>query len=477
MSMDLHRNKREILSDPVTAYSSYRPNAEKTEIATLNELWQQAQSLQQQHKEIKASSKKLSRKIGVAKRNNESVDQLVSFMHELSARLKTVKSDLAAIESQILDYFRAENGIIDQAGNASSKRSGRSYRLIQSDISDVSIMPLGDDSAEWNSYVSDNSAATIYHRAEWKELVEKSYGLESHYLLARYPNNNIAGILPLIRLKSLLFGDYLVSLPYFMCAGAVADHPSIELKLMQAVSAYAAGEGIDHIEYRDAISHPDFPVRTDKVNMVLQLPDSPDKLWKRFTPKLRSQIRRPQRENPQISFGRLENLDDFYTVYARNMRDLGSPVHSKKLIRNILQSFPENSWIVVLHLDDKPVGGGLLLQHAGKIDIPLASTIRDFNPIGINMLMYWEILKFSISKGCTQFDFGRSSKDSGTYRFKQQWGAKPHQLYVHYWLKSGNEMPSLNPSNPKYAAAINVWKHLPVSLTKWIGPPIVKALP
>jgi FemAB-related protein (PEP-CTERM system-associated) len=262
-----------------------------------------------------------------------------------------------------------------------------------------------------------------------------------------------------------------------MCAGAVADHPSIELKLMQAVNVYADGEGIDHIEYRDTISHPDFPVRTDKVNMVLQLPGSPDKLWERFTPKLRSQIRRPQRENPQISFGRFEHLDDFYAVYARNMRDLGSPVHSKKLIRNILQSFPESSWIVVIHLGNEPVGGGLLLHHANKIDIPLASTIRDFNPIGINMLMYWEILKFSVSKGCTQFDFGRSSKDSGTYRFKQQWGAEPHQLYVHYWLKSGNEMPSLNPSNPKYAAAINIWKHLPVSLTKWIGPPIVKALP
>ena len=120
------------------------------------------------------------------------------------------------------------------------------------------------------------------------------------------------------------------------------------------------------------------------------------------------------------------------------MRDLGSPAHSKKFIDNILQTFPENSWIIVIHLDNRPVAAGLLLQHKDKMDIPLASTIRDVNPLGINMLMYWEILKFATDRKCTQFDFGRSSKDSGTYRFKKQWGAEPKQLYIHYWLNKDN---------------------------------------
>lgn len=476
LSTQMQLDKRDILSDPVEAFSRYKPNPDADEIVALDALRQQLQLLQQQHRNIKASTKILSRKIGQAKRNNGPVKQLMTSMHELSTQLKAIKNDITNIENLIIGFFEIDNDN-NPTEVTTPEESGRVYTYTHSDEKDVKVTLLGDELSEWNSYVLNNPAASIYHRSEWKKLVNESYGLDACYYVARYSDQSIAGILPLIRLKSLLFGDYLVSMPYFMRGGAIADHPSVELKLMQAADDHAAGMGIDHIEYRDDISRAELPVRTEKVNMVLQLPDSHEELWKRFTPKLRSQIRRPQRENTQIHIGRNEYLDEFYTVYARNMRDLGSPVHSKKFIGHILDSFPENSWIIVLHLDNKPVATGLLLQHERRVDIPLASTIRDINPFGINMLMYWEVLKFSIDRRCNQFDFGRSSLDSGTYRFKQQWGAKPKQLYLHYWLNNAKEIPSLNPSNPKYTALITIWKHLPVKLTKWLGPRIVKNLP
>lgn len=266
-------------------------------------------------------------------------------------------------------------------------------------------------------------------------------------------------------------------MPYFQRGGAVADHPLIEQKLMQAANDRANQLGVDHIEYRDDIPRKELPVRSNKVNMVLPLPDSIEDLWNNFTPKLRAQIKRPQRAEPQVYIGRNEQLDDFYTVYARNMRDLGSPAHSKQLVEHILNSFPDNSWVIVLRLNNKPVSAGLLLGHGDTMEIPLASTLREANPHSMNMLLYWEVLKIAIERGYTAFDFGRSSKTAGTYRFKQQWGAQPKQLYWHYWLSENVEMPRLNPDNPKYALVINLWKRLPLCITKWLGPRIVRNLP
>ena len=361
--------------------------------------------------------------------------------------------------------------------------SKRHYSATTANVGDVhiSIFDSTNNPAEWNNYISTNSAACIHHRAEWRNILSQSYGHESLYLCARDSNQNIVGILPLIHMKSRLFGNKLVSMPFFQRGGAIADSPLIEQKLIQAASTYGSKLNVDHIEFRDDIPRDHLPepsaVQTHKVNMVLSLPESQDTLWQSFTAKLRAQIRRPQREQPQIFIGGREYLNDFYAVYSRNMRDLGSPVQSKHFIDNILLHFPQNSWLIVIKLQQRPVAAGFLLGFDNTMEIPLASTIREVNPLSMNMLLYWEVLKFAVKQNYSQFDFGRSSKNAGTYRFKQQWGAQPKQLYWHYWLGNSETPPSLNPSNPKYAVIINVWKRLPLMLANLLGPAIVKNLP
>ncbi|MDA3870665.1 MAG: FemAB family PEP-CTERM system-associated protein [Gammaproteobacteria bacterium] len=320
-------------------------------------------------------------------------------------------------------------------------------------------------------------AATIHHLIQWRDILKKSYGIESFYFLARDDRRQVVGVLPLVRLKSRLFGDMLVSMPYFQRGGAIADHPSIETALMQAANEEAARLGIKHIEYRDEIPREALPVQSNKVNMVLTLPDSEAALWNGFTAKLRAQIKRPQQLAPQVLIGGKEYLDDFYKVYCRNMRDLGSPAHSRLLLENMLEAFPGKSWIIVIRMNNIPVSAGFLLGHGDTMEIPLASTIREANPHSMNMLLYWEVLKLAVRQGYNYFDFGRSSKNAGTYRFKQQWGAQPRQLYWHYWLDDKQELPSLNPSNPKYAMIIYIWKRLPIRLTQWLGPLIVRYIP
>ena len=124
-----------------------------------------------------------------------------------------------------------------------------------------------------------------------------------------------------------------------------------------------------------------------------------------------------------------------------------------------------------------PVASGFLIGFKKRLEIPWASSLKEYNKLSPNMLLYWSVLKFAIENGYKQFDFGRSSIESGTYRFKEQWGAKPIQLYWYYWLSNGGKLPELNPHNPKYQTAINIWKRLPLSVTKIIGPRIVKNLP
>jgi serine/alanine adding enzyme len=470
------QEKRKILVDPVRLFNQYHPEASDQETATLRTLALQYNELDKQHKEIKKQTQQLSRMIGNARKNDENTDEFMASMRTCSKHLKVLSADLADTGNRILDYFKFADdtdGTVDKQSNIRE----RTYRFKEKDCPEASISLVDNINSDWNHYVKSNPAASIYHRGEWKELIRKTFGHHGHYFAARNSEGQIIGILPLFRLDSRLFGNFMVSMPYFNYGGAIADHPKIEQQLMQAAAEHAADLGVSHIEYRDDIPRDSLPSRTEKVNMILTLPGSHDALWQAFTPKLRAQIRRPQREKPQVLQGGKEYLKDFYAVFTRNMRDLGTPVYSRDFFGNILASFPDACRILVIRLDNRPVAAGFLIGHRDRLEIPWASTISDVNHLSINMLLYWEVLKYAIDRQFGQFDFGRSSKDASTYRFKRQWGARPLQLYWHYWLKQGEDLPALNPDNPRYALAIKIWRRLPLFITTGLGPLIVRNLP
>jgi len=337
---------------------------------------------------------------------------------------------------------------------------------------------LPEDFAAWDAFVSEDEQSSLYHYSGLLILIKRLFGHDFYCFCARDETSNIIGALPLVRLKSLLFGDYMVSVPYFNYGGAVARDADVEQALMEKAAELGQSLGVSHIEFRDVVSRgADWPVRQDKVAMLLDLPSDPEILWKAIGAKRRSQIKRPEREGVEVLRGRAELLEPFYDVFSRNMRDLGTPVYGKSFFQEILNTFPQNAHIVVVKHGGKPVAAAFLLGFREQMEIPWASSLREVNHIGVNMLLYWEVLKHSIELGFKIFDFGRSSVDSGTFRFKKQWGAQPKQLYWHYWLRDGGDPPQLNPDNPKYRLAINVWQKLPLALTKILGPMLVKNLP
>lgn len=350
-----------------------------------------------------------------------------------------------------------------------SVRDGRSVA--------IAVLDSG-NTESWDAFVDAQPGASLYQSSGWRNVIARVFGHETYYLYAMGVDGKLLGVLPLVRLRSRLFGDYLVSVPYFNYGGALATDETTAQALMEHACELARNLGSQHVEFRDTAKRPgDWAVRTDKVILELELPGSADVLWTALGSKLRAQIKRPTKEGIQVVWGGAELLDDFYQVFARNMRDLGTPVYSVTFFAAILETFRNAASIAVARYQGIPVAAGFLLGYKQRLEIPWAASLRKYNVFGSNMLLYWEVLKKAIEDGYQVFDFGRSSIDSGTYRFKKQWGTRERPLFWHYWIRPGQAMPNLTPNNPRYRLAIRLWQRLPLPIANSIGPFVVKNLP
>jgi serine/alanine adding enzyme len=341
----------------------------------------------------------------------------------------------------------------------------------------------------WDSFVMDTEDGTCYHLSGWKDIFEKTYGHRTYYLFAveheEDAGDKITGILPLILIKSAIFGTFLVSLPIFDHVGICAHSDEAEVSLIEKAIEIAKKKKAKFVEFRQSApiqsnneeKFNKLIVKSHKITLLLDLPISSEELLKSFKAKLRSQIKKPVKEGCKFVAGGLDQLDNFYEVFATNMRDLGTPVNSKSLFKNILEEFPEDSKIGVVLKGREPLAAGFIIGFKEKLQIPWASSLRKFNPLSPNMLLYWGILEYACEKGYRIFDFGRSSPEEGTHKFKEQWGPKALPLYWHYWVADGREKPELNPDNPKFQTFIKIWQNLPLPIANLIGPRIIKYIP
>jgi FemAB-related protein (PEP-CTERM system-associated) len=195
---------------------------------------------------------------------------------------------------------------------------------------------------------------------------------------------------------------------------------------------------------------------------------------KSFKSKLRSQIKKPLKEGLNSKVGGLELLEDFYKVFSINMRDLGSPLHSKEIMRNTLEEFPDTARIVIVHKDNQSLACGLIVGFKNILENPWASALREYSRLSPNMLLYWSMLEYACDNGFSSFDFGRSSPSEGTYKFKEQWGAEPSPLNWHYISLNGRAADAEIDEKSKFEKAIRYWQKLPVPVTRIIGPMIRK---
>jgi serine/alanine adding enzyme len=312
----------------------------------------------------------------------------------------------------------------------------------------------------------------------WLDVLQTGLGHEV-YAVEAIASSGTVGYLPLAFVSSMLFGRFLVSLPYLNTNGVVAQSADVQAELITRAVTLADELDVRYLELRHEapIIHPALNASlTSKVHMRMALPKTGEQLWKGFDSKVRNQVRKGEKGGFTVQWGADELLDGFHDVLAENMRDLGSPVYGKGLFSAILATFPDNAEICLVRDGAKPVAAALLLHGWGITEVPTASSLKQYNPSNVNMLMYHHLLRRAVERSQRVFDFGRSTTDGNTFKFKKQWGAEPHPANWQYALLSG-AVGDMRPDNPRYQRAIRLWQRLPVGLTRRLGPLIVRGIP
>jgi FemAB-related protein (PEP-CTERM system-associated) len=334
--------------------------------------------------------------------------------------------------------------------------------------------------ADWDPFVVGFPGSSIYHLSGWTEIAREVFGHRALFVQSRDSSGALLGVLPVIRQRSWLLGNFATSLAFFNYGGALAADPLVAEQMMTRATEAAEALGCRYLEFRDVQPRTGkWARRTDKVTLRLDLPDSVEALAKGLGSKLRSQVKRVQREGVQCRTGTAALLDDFYAVFAENMRDLGTPVYPKSFFAKILQRFEQHCQLVIIESQGEPWAAAFLVFWRGCAEVPWAACRAKAKPLGANMRLYWELLSLAIGRGCTSFDFGRSTVDSGTDRFKRQWGAEPMPLHWCRWERpgSGGEGSTAEERGKAMHLATAIWQRLPLPVANTLGPLISGALP
>jgi FemAB-related protein (PEP-CTERM system-associated) len=256
------------------------------------------------------------------------------------------------------------------------------------------------DFPAWDRFVERQERASVYHLSIWRRILAEAFG-KRWYLIAAFQDGMIRAGLPLVHMQSRLFGNFLVSMPYFNYGGLLAEDTALAGPVLREAVVLGQQLGARHLELRHLDNHyPQLPVRQEKVSMWLPLPDTTQALMEGFKAKLRSQVRKGEKNNLGVRIGGTELLEDFYTVFVHNMRDLGTPVYGCTLFRLILEAFPTAARVVVVTgAGQRPLAGGFLLGYRDRLEIPWASSLRAYNHLQSNMWLYWNCLRYACEQG------------------------------------------------------------------------------
>jgi len=336
------------------------------------------------------------------------------------------------------------------------------------------------DQNRWDAYVLNHPDSSSYHLFAWKYAVEEAYGHACHYLYGeRF--GQLVGILPLVRIRFPGVVDELVALPYCDVGNCLCDSDRVQDALLQEAFRLRNALNISSMSLRGPLKESALAnsllqgESSGKVRMILKLPSSSVELLASFKSKLRSQIQKAEKNRIGFKWGTLDQLDDLYPVFSRNMHELGSPVHAKKWFRGIMTHYSQRIRVGLATFEAKTVGVGIILLGGQSVSIPWASTLREYNTLGPNMLLYWKFLEFSADNGFDTFDFGRSTEHEGTYRFKKQWGAEPTPL-VWYVPAGITRRKKAHPGKQSTMRKMveTLWRNSPLAVANILGPCVRK---
>lgn len=330
----------------------------------------------------------------------------------------------------------------------------------------------------YETFVFGHPDASFFHRAGWRRVIRKAYGHDCHFRLARR-GGEIVGVLPLVHVKSPLFGKSLVSVGFCVYGGILASDD----EAFQALAADAVDLGaklkVDHLELRSEKPLPlltGWPVKDEMyATFKRTLSDKEDENLKAIPRKKRADVRKGLNSDT-LSVDTNFSLDGFFQIYSESVRNLGTPVFPKTFFAAVRDEFPNDVEISAINGPDGPLSALMTYFFRDQVMPYYGGAVPAARKAHAYDLMYFKLMGRAVERGCNVFDFGRSKRGSGAFDFKTYWGFEPTPLHYAFHLYKGDSLPEVNPNNPKYKLMIDVWRKLPLPVANALGPLIARQL-
>lgn len=342
----------------------------------------------------------------------------------------------------------------------------------------ITISRFTEVDKSWDRFVESHPHGTVGHLSAWGTIAREAYGHECAYLVAE-DGGEIAGVLPLVRISSRLFGRRLVSMPFLDYGGVLADAGrGAETALVDEALCLTRERGAHGLGLRQFHREPlPYPTTDDRVTMLLEL-TTEEAMWQGLSSERRNRIRKGDRLGLTAAWVGDEGLDDFYRVYAVNMRDLGSPVHSRGFFQAMLAALPGTARILLVRdRAGRTVGAAVCLCFRDTIMVPWVSSLREAFALCPNFVLYWEVIRLGCRAGYRVLDLGRSFRSAGTFEFKRQWGGRPHALPWIFLDARPGVAPPVDRDASRFALLVRAWKRLPMPVANVVGPWIRRQVP
>jgi FemAB-related protein (PEP-CTERM system-associated) len=340
------------------------------------------------------------------------------------------------------------------------------------------MKPFESDLAgEWDRFVFEHPGASFFHLTGWKRVIEKTLGYKARYFYCER-DGKIAGIAPLFSISNWMVGRCILSIPLAAYGGIVAEDEEVEQALLDQARQIAVGEGVDYLEVRqrEGLLRDGFHANPLYVTFNTPLFRDAEANRKRLPKDTRYMIRKAEKVGLRVQTG-FDQIGAFYSLFAQSMQRLGTPVFPIRLFQNLIEEFPKHSHLMLVYSGSQPVAGVLSFFFRDTI-LPYYAGATDGAPrLAANNFMYWELIKWAGEQGFRWFDFGRSKKGTGSFAFKSQWNMNVEPLNYQVLLVERATVPNFSPLNPKFEIAIRLWQKLPLPVTKWLGPSIVRLFP
>jgi FemAB-related protein (PEP-CTERM system-associated) len=326
----------------------------------------------------------------------------------------------------------------------------------------------------WNEFVQADADSTFFHQAEWKTVIEKAFGHKTFFLYVE-KDERITGILPLVHINSLFFGNTLVSIAPGVYGGIVASDEQSYLELDKEACRLAEELGVDCLEMRNRVQkNPERPHKELYVTFRKTLDADVEKNFLAIPRKQRAMVRKGIEAGLTSVID--NTIDRIYLAYSESVRNLGTPVFSKKYFQTLKDVFADQCEILTVEHKGKLIASVMSFYFKDEV-IPYYGGGTDLaRDLKGNDFMYWEVMRRAVEKGIKVFDYGRSKIGTGSYSFKKNWGFIPEPLFYEFYLVKSTAMPDINPLNPKYKFFIAAWKRLPLAVSQWVGPWLSKDL-